>query len=557
MEKIWLRSYQEGVPAEINPDAYSSLCELFFRSCEKFADKPAITNLGTTITYREVARLSQAFAAYCQQELKLQKGDRLAIMLPNILQYHVVLFGALLAGLVVVNVNPLYTTRELTHQLRDSGAQTIVVLANFAHVVKETLPSTSIKHVIVTQLGDLLSWPKSWIVNFVVKYIKKMVKWNIVISNAMTFNSVLAKGKKLVFQSVPLNGNDIAFLQYTGGTTGVAKGAILTHRNMVANIEQVKAWAKPIIIEGKEIVITALPMYHIFSLTANCLTFFCFGANNILITNPRDIPHFVSELKGVRFTTITGVNTLFNALLHNPEFQELDFSDLKITLGGGAAIQSSVAETWQKITGKVMFEGYGLTETSPAVCISPMNLTAFNNSVGLPLPSTDIRICNENGEEVPLGERGELWVKGPQVCKGYWQHPEETRLTIHEGWFKTGDIVVMNDKGYITIVDRKKDMLLVSGFNVYPNEIEDVIASHPGVFEVAVIGVPSPSTGEAVKAIIVKKDPKLTAQDIQEFCRKQLAGYKRPAIIEFRDSLPKSNIGKVIRRLLREESEVR
>jgi len=552
MKKIWLKQYQEGVPAEVDPDFYSSLADLFIKSCDKYADRPAFRNFDAEISYRELSQLSSAFAAYLQQGLGLKKGDRVAIMLPNVFQYPVVLFGVLLAGLIAVNVNPLYTAPELIHQVNDAGAQTIIVLANFAHTVQEALPQTQLKNIIVTQVGDLLPWPKALVVNFVVQYFKKAIpSW--FIPNAVRLKTALQQGKKFSFSPVTLNGEDIAFLQYTGGTTGVAKGAVLTHRNLIANVEQIAAWTKPVLTEGKEIIITPLPMYHVFSLTANCLFFLSCGAMNVLITNPRDIPGLIAELKKVPYTCITGVNTLFNALLNNRDFAKLDFRRLKIALGGGAAITSSVAERWQRVTGKVLLEGYGLTETSPLVCVNPFNLTTYNGSVGLPAPSTDVCIRDEAGKDLPLCQIGELCVKGPQVMKEYWHHPEETRKVFTEdGWLLTGDIARMDEHGFVYLVDRKKDLILVSGFNVYPNEIEEVIASHPGVLEVAVIAVPDTVTGEAVKAFVVRKDPNLTEGDLRAFCRTQLTSYKRPKYIEFRDALPKSPVGKVLRRLLRD-----
>lgn len=552
--KIWLQSYQVGVPAEINPEAYSSIVDIFLRSCNKFKDKIAYTNLGSHLTYQDLAKKCRDFAAYCQQTLKLTKGSRLAIMLPNSLQYPIAMFGALQAGLTVVNVNPLYTARELAHQLKDCGATTIVAMENFAHVLQEALPSTDIKHVFVTQLGDLFHFPKSLIANFLVKHIKKMVpKWTI--PNTISFTGALIQGSQLPFETVDITGQDLAYLQYTGGTTGIAKGAELTHRNMVANLEQASAWIKPVLDDGNEIIITALPLYHIFSLTANCLTFMKEGAQNVLITNPRDIPRFVAELAKVRFTAITGVNTLFNALLNYPKFSKLDFSGLHLALGGGMAVQKVVAEKWKKVTGKPLLEAYGLTETSPAVTINPMNLTDFNDSIGLPVSSTNVMLRNEEGNEVPLGKAGELCVKGPQVMRGYWNNPEETRKVFTaDGWLLTGDIAVMNEKGFLSIVDRKKDMILVSGFNVYPNEVEDVIAACPGVLEVAVVGVPDEHSTEVVKAYVVKKDPNITAEDIIAYSKLELTGYKIPKYIEFRKDLPKTNVGKILRRALRDEA---
>lgn len=551
MNKVWLQQYQHGVPAEINPDIYSSLVELFNDNCLKFADRPALSNFGSILTYQEFARLSNCFAAYLQQKLQLKKGDRIALMMPNSLQYPIALFGALLAGLVIVNVNPLYTAPELIHQINDAGTETIVVLANFAHLVAETLPQTKLKNIIVTELGDLFTWPKSFLMNFIVRHVKKMVP-AYHFANAISFKSIMKEGASLNFVPVAVAGDDLAFLQYTGGTTGVAKGAMLTHRNMVANVEQVAAWVQPVLQVGEEKIITALPLYHIFSLTANCLVFLHFGALNILITNPRDIPRFVAELKKTKFTAITGVNTLFNALLNNADFAKVDFSQMKISLGGGAAVQRSVAERWKAVTGKVLLEGYGLTEASPVVCVCPMNMTEYNGSIGLPVSSTDITIRDADGKDVPWSEAGELCVKGPQVMRGYWQHPEETKKVFTEdGWLLTGDIAKVDEQGFVYIVDRKKDMILVSGFNVYPNEVEEVIAGHPGVLEAAVIGVPSNNSGEKIKAFVVRKDANLTTDALLQYCRQHLTAYKIPKLIEFRDSLPKSPVGKVLRRLLK------
>ncbi len=555
MEKIWLKSYQAGVPAEINPDEYSSLVDIFLQSCNKFKDKLAFSHLGTNLSYDQLKMKCRDFAAYCQKGLKLAKGSRVAIMLPNSLQYPVAMFGALQAGLTVVNVNPLYTPRELQHQLKDSGASAIVILENFVNVLQQVLPETEIKHIIVSKLGDLFHFPKSFYVNFVLKYIKKMIPhWTI--PQAIHFKTTLMEGKKLDFDPVFVQGSDIAFLQYTGGTTGIAKGAELSHRNMVANLQQASAWVRPMMHEGSEIIITALPLYHIFSLTANCLTFMKFGGMSILITNPRDIPRFVSQIAKFPFTVITGVNTLFNALLNNKKFSQLNFSNLKLALGGGMAVQKIVAERWQKVTGKIITEAYGLTETCPASTINPLSLTTFNDSIGLPISSTDVKLIDDENNEVPLGKEGELCIKGPQVMRGYWNNPEETqKVFTADGWLKTGDICFMDDKGYLHLVDRKKDMILVSGFNVYPNEIENVIASHPGVLEVAVVGVPDEHSMEVPKAFIVKKDPSLTAEDILAYCHSQLTGYKIPKYIEFRTDLPKSNVGKILRRELRNEAK--
>jgi long-chain acyl-CoA synthetase len=552
VEKIWLKSYPQDVPAEINPDSYASLIDIFLESTEKYAHQPALDNMGSQMTYAEWLEKSRIFAAYLQQECGFQKGDRIAIMMPNLLQYPVALFGTLIAGLTVVNVNPLYTVPELVHQLNDSGAVGVVALANFAHIVEKALPQTpSVKKVIVTELGDLFKPIKGWIINFVVKYIKKMVPaWNI--PTAIPFKKIMCNAAGHIFKPMVLSGADVAFLQYTGGTTGVSKGAVLTHRNMIANLQQASAWIAPVLVPGKEVVITALPLYHIFSLTANCLTFMKVGALNVLITNPRDIPGFVKTLSKVPFSVMTGVNTLFNALLHSPDFAKLDFSHMKFALGGGMAVQKAVAERWLQVTGTPLLEAYGLTETSPAVTINPLNLANFNGSIGLPIPSTDIMICDDQENEVSIGSPGELYIKGPQVMREYWHNPEETKKVFSkDGWLKTGDVATVDEQGFVRIVDRKKDMIIVSGFNVYPNEIEDVVASNPGVLEVAVIGVPDAGTGEAVKCFIVKKDQNLTKEDIIAYCRKQLTGYKIPKLVEFRTELPKTNVGKILRRALR------
>lgn len=551
MDKIWLKNYSEGVPAEIDPDAIPSVVDIFENSVRKFAARPAFSNLGTTLSYADLDRETRHFAAYLQNELGLKKGDRVALMMPNILQYPVALFGTLRAGMVVVNVNPLYTPRELKHQLNDSGAETIVILANFAHTLSEVVGETPIKNVIVTEIADLVPFPKRQLINLVVKYVKKMVP-PYALPQAVAFRTVLAKGAGHPYARPAMTGEDIAFLQYTGGTTGVSKGAILTHRNMVANVTQAHAWIHSALSEGEEIIITALPLYHIFSLTANCLVFMKEGGLNYLITNPRDMKGFVKELQSVKFTAITGVNTLFNGLLHTPGFAELDFSGLKLTLGGGMAVQEAVAVRWQQVTGKPLLEAYGLTETSPAACINPMSLTSYNGTIGLPISSTEIAIQNDDGVEVPMGEPGELCIRGPQVMRGYWNRPDETAKVIDQaGWLHTGDIATIDAEGYLRIVDRKKDMILVSGFNVYPNEIENVVASHPGVLEVAAVGMPHPESGEVVKIFVVKKDPNLTAEELIAFCRKNLTGYKIPKQVEFRDSLPKSNVGKILRRELR------
>jgi long-chain acyl-CoA synthetase len=554
VEKSWLKSYPPGVPAEINPDAYQSLVQIFERACKENLDHPAFYNLGNTLTYRQLDQYSRDFAAYLQQDLKLKKGSRLAIMLPNCLQYPIAMFAALRAGLIVVNVNPLYTANELTHQMNDSGAETIVVVANFAATVEKALPQlTTIKNVIITHLGDCLKPLKGWVVDFALKYFyKKIPNWHI--PHAISFKQALHEGKSLALAAVSITNQDIAFLQYTGGTTGVSKGAVLTHRNLIANIEQADAWFRDLLIEEKEVIITALPLYHIFSLTANCLYFTKIGGLNLLITNPRDIPSMIKEIKKFRFTAITGVNTLFNALLKNPEFEKLDFSRLRLALGGGMAVQKAVAERWQAVTHAPLLEAYGLTETSPCVTINPVNITGFNGSIGLPVPSTDICVLDDAQHELPSGQAGELAVKGPQVMQGYWNNPQETaRVFTKEGWLLTGDIGSIDEKGFLRILERKKDMILVSGFNVYPNEIEDILVRLKGVNEVAVVAVHDESSGEVPKAFIVKDDPSLTAEDVVKYCRSNLTPYKIPKYIEFVAELPKSNVGKILRRELRNE----
>lgn len=553
MEKIWLKNYPKGVPAEINPDAYQSLVEIFELSCKKNAEHPAYYNLGNTLTYQQLDQYSRDFAAYLQQELKLQKGDRIAIMLPNCLQYPIAVFGALRAGLVIVNVNPLYTAPELIHQLNDAQVVTIIVVANFAATVQTALPKISvIKNVIVTQMGDLLKPLKGWIVDFALKYYyKKIPAWNI--PNAINFKQALSRGKNLTLTPVKINNQDTAFLQYTGGTTGISKGAELTHRNLIANIEQADAWFKQLLTDKKEIIITALPLYHIFSLTANCLYFTKIGGLNVLITNPRDIPAMIKELKKFQFTAITGVNTLFNALMKDPDFANLDFSRLHLALGGGMAVQRIVAEHWKEITHAPILEAYGLTETSPCVTINPVTLKEFNGTIGFPVSSTDICILDNEQHELPIGQPGELAIKGPQVMKGYWNSPKETaKVFTKDGWLLTGDIASVDENGYVRILERKKDMILVSGFNVYPNELEDVLSKLKGVREVAVIAVHDEASGEVPKVFIVKEDPNLTEEDVIKYCRDHLTGYKRPKYIEFIDELPKSNVGKILRRELRD-----
>ena len=552
MDKIWLKHYPAEVPAEIDLNEFRSIGDLFEKSVKLYGPRKAYLNMDKALTYAELDKLSANFGAYCQSVLKLPRGSRIALMMPNLLQYPVCLYGALRAGYTVVNCNPLYTERELEHQLKDSGAEAIVIVENFAKVLENVVARTPVKHVIVTQLGDMLDFPKRMIVNLVVKRIKKMVPaWHI--ANAIELRDALIEGGRHPLKPVDVGHDDIAFLQYTGGTTGVSKGAMLTHRNIIANLQQAHAWIKPF-IRDEEIIITALPLYHIFALTANCLTFFKIGATNVLITNPRDIPGFIKEIGKYRFTTITGVNTLFNAMVNNPDFANIDLSQLRLTLGGGMAVQRAVAERWKQITGVTLIEAYGLTETSPAATMNPVDLSEYNGSIGLPISSTVVSIRDDDGKELKLGEAGELCIFGPQVMKGYWNRPEETaQVIMSDGFLRTGDIAVMDESGFVKIVDRKKDMILVSGFNVYPNEIEDVLALHPGVLESAAVGVADPKTGEAVKIYVVKKDPGLTEDSLLEHCRTNLTAYKVPRHIAFRNELPKTNVGKILRRQLRDE----
>ncbi len=556
LEKIWLSRYPADVPAEIDPDRYSSLIDMFENGVRRYADRPAFINMGEVMTFRKLEERSRAFAAYLQNQLKLQKGDRVALMMPNLLQYPVALFGVLRAGMVVVNVNPLYTPRELEHQLKDSGASTIVIVSNFAHTLEKVVHNTAVKHVILTRMGDQLSTAKGTLVNFVVKYIKRLVpKYHL--PDAISFRRVLQEGRRQQYVRPDIINSDLAFLQYTGGTTGVAKGAMLTHRNMLANLEQCKGAYGAVLQEGNELVVTALPLYHIFALTVNGLLFLELGGQNLLITNPRDIPALVKELKQYPFTAITGVNTLFNALLNNKEFHELDFSTLRLSVGGGASVQQAVAERWEKTTGKHLLEGYGLTESSPLVSGNPYDLKHYSGSIGLPVPSTDVRIIGDDGNDAGPGEAGELWVRGPQVMLGYWQQPAATDDVLKDGWLATGDIVTSDDEGFLRVIDRKKDMILVSGFNVYPTEIEDVISRHPKVSESAVIGVENEASGEAVKAFVVRRDNSLTKEELITHCRRNLTGYKVPKEIEFCDDLPKSNVGKILRRELRDEKKAK
>ena len=551
MDRIWLKQYPPGVPAEIDVGEYASIRDVFDESVARYASRPAFTCLGKSITFGELDTLSAAFGAWLQG-IGGGKGSRVALMMPNILQYPVCLFGTLRTGATVVNVNPLYTARELEHQLVDSGAEVIVVLENFAHTLAEVIGKTKVKHVIVTSMGELLGL-KGVLVNFVVRRVKKMVKpWSL--PSSIHLSDALADGRKRTLQRVPIAHDDIAFLQYTGGTTGVAKGAMLLHRNIIANLLQARAWLGPVLDPNlREIIITPLPLYHIFSLTANCLIFMTLGAENVLIPNPRDIPGFIKTLRKVPFTAFTGVNTLFNALVNNPTFRQVPFKSLHLVLGGGMAVQEPVAKKWKEITGVTLVEAYGLTETSPAATINPLDLAEYNGSIGLPIPSTDIVLRDDAGKDVPLGSPGEICIKGPQVMAGYWNRPDETaKVMTPDGYFMSGDIGTMDERGFIRIVDRKKDMILVSGFNVYPNEVEAVVATHPGVLECAAVGVPDKRSGEAVRLYVVKKEAEVTAGDVMKYCRDHLTGYKCPREVLFRDELPKSNVGKILRRELRE-----
>ena len=555
MEKIWLKHYPAGVPAEIDANKYQSIRDLFEESVASFGERPAYHCMGKEITFAELDRMSAAFGAWLQAQ-GLQKGERVALMMPNVLQYPVALFGVLRAGLVVVNVNPLYTPRELEHQLNDSGAKAIVILENFAHTLEQVIERTPVKQVVVAAMGDLLGGAKGALVNFVVRNVKKMVP-AFELDNAMRFNQVLRAAANMTLARVEIKPEDIAFLQYTGGTTGVSKGAMLLNRNITANLTQVDAWLDPFLTEYDRkhyIIITALPLYHIFSLTVNCLMMLKIGGKNVLIVNPRDIPGFVKELAKHKYTTITGVNTLFNGLLHHPDFEKLDFSALRISNGGGMAVQKAVAEKWKKVTGVTLIEGYGLTETSPVATTNPPDLKEFNGSIGLPVPSTEISIRDDAGNELPLGEAGEICIRGPQVMAGYWQKPEETeKVMTADGFFRSGDIGIMDEKGHTRIVDRKKDMILVSGFNVYPNEIEGVVMMLPGVVECAAVGVPDEHSTEAVKLFVVRKDPDLSEKEVRAHCHQNMTGYKCPKYIEFRTELPKTNVGKILRRALRDE----
>ena len=554
MEKVWFQNYPEGSPTTLDTSKYDSILDILDKAIREHPDRPAYINMGQVLTFRKLEERSRAFAAYLQNELKLERGERVALMMPNLLQYPIALFSILRAGLVVVNVNPLYTPRELEHQLQDSGATAIVVVSNFASTLEKIVFNTKVKHVILTRMGDQLSFGKRNLVNFVVKYVKKLVpKYKL--PNAVTFREVLSIGKFRQYVRPQIDREDLAFLQYTGGTTGVAKGAMLTHGNIITNIFQAKWIAEPFIGDHakQRVAVLALPLYHVFALTVNCLLFLELGVTSLLITNPRDIDGFVKELKKYRFEAITGVHTLFNALLNNENFKEVDFSRLKLSVGGGMAIQQSVATRWHDLTGCNIIEGYGMTECSPIIAACPINVVKHNGTIGVPVPNTDIKIIKDDGSEAQLGEAGELWVKGEQVMRGYWQRPEATAEVLKDGWMATGDIVIMDESYSLRIVDRKKDMILVSGFNVYPNEIEDVVMLNYKVAEVVAIGVPHEVSGETIKIFVVKKDDSLTRDELRQHCRQHLTGYKVPKDIEFRDELPKSNVGKILRRVLRDE----
>ena len=553
MEKrIWHASYPEGVPFEIDPDSYSSLAALCLESCTKHASRIAAVNQGATLSFAELERSSRAFAAFLTTGLRLERGDRVAVMLPNLLQSPIVLLGALRAGMVVVNVNPLYTVRELEHQLKDSGARTVIVLENFAATLQEALPATDVREVIVTGIGDCLPPLRRLLTSFVVRHVKRLVP-RFEIPGMLRLRDVLRRGHSLDYQDPEIGSDEVAFLQYTGGTTGVAKGAMLTQRNLVANVLQSAAWVHPFFDDSKDSAVTALPLYHIFALTVNLFTFIKLGGRNLLITNPRDMKGFVRELAAESPAFMTGVNTLFNGLLHTPEFEQLDFSRLKVVMAGGMAVQKDVADRWRALTGLVITQGYGLTEASPVVTANPLDADSFNGSVGIPFPSTDVVILDESDQPVGEGEIGELCVRGPQVMLGYWRRPDETeKVFTADGWLRTGDFARMDASGRIFIEDRKKDLIIVSGFNVYPSEIENVVTMHPGVLEAAAIGVEDASAGERVKLFVVRKDPNLDEAALQAYCRENLTGYKRPREIEFVDELPKSNVGKVLRRELKE-----
>jgi long-chain acyl-CoA synthetase len=553
--RIWHKSYPKGVPTEIDPDKYGSIPHVVRETCKRFADKPCFHNMGVTLSFKQVDELSAQFAVFLRQDLGLQKGDRIGLQMPNILQYPVALFGALRAGLVVVNTNPLYTAREMEHQYKDSGVKAIVIMANFASKLEEVLPALAqggtAPKVVVTELGDLFPTFKRILINAAVKYLKKMVP-AFSIPGSISFRDAMARGAAAgAMPDTEVASSDLAFLQYTGGTTGVAKGAMLTHRNIIANMEQSAAWMGPRFVEGEEIVVTPLPLYHVFSLTVNCLLFMRYGAKNLLVTNPRDFSGFIKLLQTEKFTVLTAVSTLLNALMSQPGFENINFKNLKMTVAGAMPLQRAVADRWKELTKTTIIEGYGLTEASPTVCCNPVDGTERVGSIGLPFPSTDVRLVDDDGAPAEEGKPGELVISGPQVMKGYWNRDDETIKVLREGWLYTGDIAQIEPDGFVRIVDRKKDMILVSGFNVYPNEVEDVVAKHPGVAEVGAIGVPDEKSGEVVKIVVVRRNPDVTAEELIAFCRESLAGYKVPKFVEFRSELPKTPVGKVLRRALR------
>lgn len=553
MTQNWFNAYPSVVNKEIDLSEYTSVSDFISKCCEKYADRVAFINMDKGLTYREVDQLSDDFAAYLQS-IGLVKGDRIAIQMPNLLQYPVAMFGAVKAGLIVVNTNPLYMPDEMEHQFKDSGAKAIVILSNFAYNLEKVIHKTGIEKVIITNIGDLIGGLKGTIVNMVVKYIKKMVPaYNI--PNSVSFKQALAIGKNANYSQPNIDINDVAFLQYTGGTTGVSKGAMLSHKNMLANMLQIFEWKRPCLNDQGEVVITALPLYHIFALTVNCLSMMKIGSKNILVTNPRDMKAFIADLKKYPFSVITGVNTLFNGLLNQQDFNSLDFSKLKVAVGGGMAVQVSVAQKWFKLTGVNLVEGYGLTESSPVLTCNPTDGKVQLGTIGVPVPSTLVKIMDDDGVEVPHGEPGEIWATGPQVMKGYWERPNETAKTLEGEWLKTGDIGIRLPDGFFKIVDRKKEMINVSGFNVYPNEVEEALSHHPKILEVGVIGIPDPHSNECVKAFIVKKDPSLTEEEVKAFAKQHLTGYKRPKHVAFKDELPKSNVGKILRRVLKEEDK--
>jgi len=555
MEKIWLKNYPQGIPPEIDLNSYNSIADVYTEAVGKFPNHKAFTNMDVTLTFEGLDRKVNQFASFLQNELKLKKGDRIAIQLPNLLQFPVVTFAAFKVGLTIVNTNPLYTTKEMRHQFKDSGAKAIVILANYAHQLEQIIKETDIESVIVTEIGDLFPTPKRLLVNSVVKYIKKMVP-AFHLPNAYTFNQALEIGAVHQPKTVSLSLDDIAFLQYTGGTTGVSKGAMLTHKNVVANMMQVSAWMSPKLKPGQEIALAALPMYHIFALTLNCLSFLKNGTHNVLITNPRDLPAFIKDMKKHPFTVMAGVNTLFNGLMNHEDFKTVDFSKVKLSVAGAMTLQKTVAEKWRAQTNSLIVEGYGLTEASPVVCCNPIDGSDVVGTIGLPLPSTEMKLIDDDGNVVPMGQPGELCCQGPQVMRGYWNRPDETEKVLDkDGWLKTGDIATVDEKGFFRIVDRKKDMILVSGFNVYPNEVEEAVASHPGVLEAAAIGIPDEHSGEIVKVFVVKKDENLTAEEVIAHAKKTLTNYKVPKLVEFRKELPKTNVGKILRRALRDESK--